>query len=90
MKMEEHFKTVKSRKTEKASKPKTKTTTVTTVITETEGSVATKRTTTTVTETQTTEIVLNPSIVCVPGYIENIEIDFSSLPSTRVRMLTNY
>ena len=82
--MEAHFKIVKARKTQRESKPLIKTTTVTTVHTETMGSVATKRTTTTVTETQTTEIVPNPSIVCVPGYIESIEIDFSSLPSTRV------
>ena len=88
--MEAHFKIVKARKILRESKPMIKTTTVTTVHTETMGSVATKRTTTTVTETQTTEIVPNPSIVCVPGYIESIEIDFSSLPSTRVSQSAHF
>ena len=85
LKIEDHFKGLIERKKEKNRKsPKTTTKTVTTVSKDSTGLTAATRTTTTITETVITEIVQSSSALCVPGYIDDIEIDFSSLPPTKV------
>ena len=87
LKIEEHFKAQIDRKKSKSYKlPEIKTKTVTTVTTDSSGAIGTTRVTTTVTETTTTEIIQSTSALSVPGYIEGvIDIDFSSLPPTKVK-----